>query len=218
MFGLKKLIFGEAAPEQLPSDVETALAAWRASKAPSLESGHFQTRYLVVDIATRGEGASNAMSGIAAAAVHRGRITPADALYIDFAETAEVTVERQLLAFLHYTAKAPLVTYHAPYVSGFLQSAGKTCLGVNFQPQWIDLAWLLPIFFGVRGDAVQPLDYWLKKFSLNPGSGRRDTMENTLLLARLLQITLAKATRKGIDSAAALIAESRASSLLGHIG
>jgi DNA polymerase-3 subunit epsilon len=215
MFDIKKMLFGNSAPEQLPAAAQAALAAWREKKPPSLEAGHFQTRYLVVDIAASGEAADKHMSGIAAVAVHQGRMTPVDAFYADFADGA---VAEKLLAFLGYAAKAPLVTYHAPYVSGLLQPACQEYLGVNFQPQWIDLAWLLPILFGKRGDAVQPLDYWLEKLSLNPGAGRRDAMENTLLLARLLQMTLAKATSKGFDTAATLIAESRASSLLGRVG
>ncbi|WP_309269385.1 hypothetical protein [Azonexus sp.] len=221
MFGIKKFLFRDAMPEHLPDDVQAGLAAWRASPAPALDEAHFHTRYLVVDIATSGpDPETDRLFSIAASAVHHSAIAPDDALYVDFSDLAAEeggVVERRLLAFLRYAAKAPLVAYHVPYVSGFLMRACKERLGVDFRPQWIDLAWLLPAMFGDKGSTVQPLDHWLEAFGLDAGSGRRNAMENALLLARLLQMLLARANNKEIDSAARLIAESRASSFLRRV-
>lgn len=220
MFGIKKFLFHGATPEHLPDDVRTGLAAWHASPAPALDEAHFHTRYLVVDIATGGpDPETDRLLGLAASAVHHSVIVPDDALCVDFADPAAAgwAVERRLLAFLRYAAKAPLVAYHASYVGGFLMRACKECLGVDFRPQWIDLAWLLPAMFGDKSSTVQPLDHWLEAFGLDAGSGRRNVMENTLLLARLLQMLLARASDKEIDSAAGLIAESHASSFLRRV-
>ncbi|HEX6733784.1 MAG TPA: hypothetical protein VF096_03135 [Azonexus sp.] len=218
MFGIKKFLFRDNAPEHLPEDVRAGLEAWRDSEAPSLDGVHFHTRYVVVDIATSGtDPETDRLLGIAATAVHHSTIAPDDALYVDFAGEAEAGggLERKLLAFLQLAAKAPLVTYHEPYVGAFLQRACKERLGVDFQPQWIDLAWLLPSLFGDK--TVLPLDHWLEAFGLEAGSGRRDAMENSLLLARLFQMLLARASSKDIDTAAHLIAESRASSFLRRV-
>lgn len=220
MFGIKKFLFRSGAPEHLPEDVRAGLEAWRSLEAPGLEGPHFHTRYVVLDVATSGtDPEADQLLGVAAASVHQSAIVPDDALYIDFPQGDAMggSVERQLLAFLQHTAKAPLVTYHVPFVGGFLQRACKERLGVDFQPQWIDLAWLLPSMFPDRHAKVMPLDVWLEEFGLDVGSGRRNAMENSLLLARLFQKLLVRAAGKEIESAAKLIGESRASSFLRRI-
>ncbi|MCL2523421.1 MAG: hypothetical protein FWF20_08630 [Betaproteobacteria bacterium] len=221
MLGLNKFLFHSAASGRLPDDVRAGLAAWRDSTAPSLDEAHFQTRYLVVDIQSAGgEPKNGRLLGIAASAVRHSAIAPDATLYVDLDDSAPAqgALERRLLAFLQYAAKAPLVTYHVPYVSGYLLRTYKERLGINFQPQWIDLAWLLPAMFGDKESSLQPLDHWLKNFALDTGSGRRNAMENALLLARLLQMLLLRASAKNIDTAAQLIAESHASSLLRRLG
>ncbi len=219
MFGIKKFLFKGGTPDQLPDDVRRGLAAWRDSPAPSLDGLHFHTRYVVVDVATSGtDPEADRLLGIATASVHQSTIVPADTLYVDFAGSDEAgAVERRLLAFLQHAAKGPLVTYHVPYVGGFLQRACRERLGVDFQPPWIDLAWLLPSMFSDKGNQVMPLDHWLEAFGLDVGDGRRNAMENSLLLARLFQMLLVRATGKEIDTAAKLIGESRASSFLRRI-
>ncbi|MCL2344646.1 MAG: hypothetical protein FWC58_02180 [Desulfobulbus sp.] len=219
--GIKKFLSRAATPEHLPDDVRAGLAAWQASAPPALDEAHFLTRYRVVDVAAGGpDPQRDRLLGIAACTVHRSAIAPIDALYVDLPDPAAESgaVERRLLAFLRHAAKGPLVTYHAPYVGGFLARACRERLGIDFQPQWIDLAWLLPALFGDKSEAVQPLDDWLEAFGLAVGSGRRDAMQNALLLARLLQMLLVRAGDREIDSAAGLIAESRASSLLRRAG
>ena len=217
MLGLKKFLFRSSAQANLPDDVRASLDLWRASKAPPLDDVHFYTRYVIVDVVSSGTNPeSDRLLGIAAAAVWKGAIQPDDTFYVDFStlDGEGSTVDRELTAFLLFAAKAPLVTYHIPYVGGFLQRAFKERLGVDFQPQWIDLAWLLPSIFDDKGDSVMPMDHWIDVFGLDAGSGRRDAMANTLLLARIFQMMTVRAVSKQIDTAAHLIAESRASSFL----
>ena len=59
-----------------------------------------------------------------------------------------------------------------------------------------------------------PLDHWIEVLGLDGGSGRRESMDNVLLLARLFQMLLVRAAGKQVDTAASLIDESRASSFL----
>lgn len=217
MLGLKKFLFRGGAPSNLPDDVRASLGAWRHSAAPAFDDLHFHTRYLVVDIVSSGSNPeSDQLLGIAASTVWKGCIQPDDTFYVDFStlDGEGAAVDRQLTAFLLFAAKAPLVTYHIPYVGGFLQRAFKERLGVNFQPQWIDLAWLLPAMFEEKGHTVMPLDHWIDVFGLDSGSGRRDAMANTLLLARIFQMMTVRAVGKQIDTASRLIDESRASSFL----
>ena len=217
MLDLKKFLFRGGAQGNPPDDVRASLEVWRASKAPPLDDPHFHTRYVVVDIVGSGSNPeSDQLLGIAACSVWKGAIQPDDTFYVDFStlDGEGAAVDRQLTAFLLFAAKAPLVTYHIPYVGGFLQRAYKERLGVDFQPQWVDLAWLLPSMFEDKGDTVMPMDHWIDVFGLNAGTGRRDAMANTLLLARIFQMMTVRAVDKQIDTATQLIDESRASSFL----
>ncbi|MBS1159344.1 MAG: hypothetical protein H6R15_1763 [Proteobacteria bacterium] len=218
MFGLKDFLFKGGAPAHLSEELRAAVETWRKSAVPAFDEAHFHVRYVVVDIASSGlKPESDELLEIAAASVQQaGILVPDDAGYLDFSGLRgdDPALDRQLLAFLQYAAKAPLVTYHVPYVGGFLQRAYKERLGINFQPQWVDLAWLLPSMFEEKSHSLQTLDYWLDLFGLGEGAGRRDAMDNTLLLARIFQMLLVRANGKGIDTARKLIDESRASSFL----
>lgn len=215
MFSLKKLLSRHASAN-LPADLQQALSAWQAL-LEALDAGHFHARYVVVDITTSGfKLDEDDLLGITALGVAQGGcVQPGDAIALDFTGPAmtDELLDRQLVAFLQFIGKAPLVTYHTPFVGPFLQRALKDRLGIDFQPACIDLAWLLPSMFEEKDHTLRPLDHWLELFGME-SEGRRDAMTNTLLLARLFQRLLVRAKAKGIDSAGRLLEESRASSFL----
>ena len=218
MFGLKKIFSrGNSAAADLPADLQQALADWRSLPTPNLADAHYHTRYVVIDLTTSGfKPNEDDLLGITAIALTQGGcILPNDVVSLDFSgmENESITVDRQLMAFLQFTAKAPLVSYHWPFVGAFLQRAFKERLGLDFQPDCIDLAWLLPSLFDDKAQLLQPLDHWLEAFGM-AAEGRRDSMANALVLARLMQRLLVRATNKEIDTAAKLVEESKASSLL----
>lgn len=217
-FGLKSFGFKARAgsPANLPDNVRQSLESWRASPAPALDEPHFHMRYVVIDVATTGSRAEeDGLLGISAVGLQAGAVVAADAFALDLSseESDDAAVDSQLTAFLTYAAKAPLVTYHAPFVSGFLQPVYRERLAVNFQPQWIDLAWLLPSLFKNKSPTVRPLDDWLEILAIDSG-GRRDTMTNTLMLARLFQMLLVRANEQEILTAGKLIEESKSASFL----
>lgn len=217
MLDLKKFLFKDGVPAHLTADVRAALDAWRAMPAPALDEVHFHTRYVVLEITSSGfKAESDELLSIAASSVRQSTILPDDAFFADLAGQGSdaAMLDRQLLAFLQFAGKCPLVTYNVPYVGGFLQRAYKERLGVDFQPQWVDLAWLLPAMFSDRGSSIMPLDHWIEVFGFDPGNGRRSAMDNTLMLARIFQMLLVRAVDKQIDTAARLIDESRASTFL----
>jgi DNA polymerase-3 subunit epsilon len=218
VFGLKKIFSrGNSAAADLPADLQQALADWRNLPTPNLADAHYHTRYVVIDLTTSGfKPNEDDLLGITAIGLTQGGcILPNDVVSLDFSgmENESVTVDRQLMAFLQFTAKAPLVSYHWPFVGAFLQRAFKERLGLDFQPDCIDLAWLLPSLFDDKAQSLQPLDHWLEAFGM-AAEGRRDSMANALVLARLMQRLLVRATNKEIDTAAKLVEESKASSLL----
>lgn len=216
MFGIKKFLFGEAPNENLPADVKAAVAAWQALELTGLESSHHVTRYVIVDIESDGMNPdSDRLTGIAASVMYQGIASPEQSIYVDLSSgNDDVAVDRQLAAFLHFVGKSPLVSYHVAYVSAFLQQLIKKRLGIGFQPRWVDLAWLLPAMFSEKSHKPMPLDEWLIAFGLDLGDGRRTPSENNLVLARLLQMLVVRAHLKGVDTADALIEESKASSHL----
>lgn len=218
MFDIRKLLFrGASVAASVPEDVRAALSAWQALPEPAMDEVHFHVRYVVVDITTSGARASDELLlGITALGIQRGgTIQPADAIALDFsaAENDSAAVDRQLMAFLQFVGKSPLVTYHSPFILPFLQRAFKERLGVDFQPQNLDLAWLLPALFEEVSCQPAALDQWLAWLGMT-SDGRRAAMSNTLILARLFQRILVRAVDKEIDTAARLAEESSATSFL----
>jgi DNA polymerase-3 subunit epsilon len=218
VLGLKKMLRrGKTAKTGLPQDIQQAISDWQESAAPNLTAAHYRTRYVVLDLKTSGfDPAQDQLLGMSAIALREGGcIIPGDAIALDFSGRDESlpSIDRQLTAFLHFTAKAPLVCYHWAFIRAFLERAYKAQLGIDLQPPVIDLAWLLPAVFDDMEPSVQPLDTWLERFGM-AANGRRDAMDNTLALARLMQRLLARASDKGLTSAARLIEETTATSHL----
>lgn len=217
MFGIKKFLFRGTVAASVPDDVRQALVAWQALPEPELAEAHFHVRYVVVDVTTSGARPDDdQLLGISAVGVQRGgAIQPNDALLLDFSgmENDSAAVDRQLMAFLQFVAKAPLVAYNSPFVLAFLRRAFKERLGLEFEPPMLDLAWLLPTLFEERSSSPLPLDQWLEWFGMT-SEGRRAAMTNTLVLARLFQRLLVRVVAKNIDTAARLLEESSASTFL----
>lgn len=211
MRGLKNLFRGKSSTPDLAPDIQQALDAWRAAPSPKMTEAHYHTRYLVIDVKTSGfNPEQDQLLGISAIALTLGGcILPEDVFALDLSAppTELAAVNRQLLAFLQFHAKAPLVCYHWPFVSAFLQRRFADHLSLDFQPEAIDLAWLLPSLFEDKGQSVQPLDHWLEAFGM-ASEGRRDSMANALALARLMQRLLVRAKDKQIDTAQKLVEES----------
>lgn len=216
MFKLKSLLSRDTPAEKLASDVRQTLQEWEDLPEPELSSRHFHVRYVIVDIATSGADLdSDRILGIAAVAVRRNAISADDALYLDLTKVGgDEALARALAVFVKFVGKAPLVTYHVPYVEAFLQRQLKPQLGITLQSRWLDLAWLLPSLFEERQHSIMPLDFWVGSFGLDDVEARRDAMANTLLLARLFLMLVVRANTMGLDTVAQLLDESKASSFL----
>lgn len=202
MFAFTKRLFGGEAGPELPADIAQRLAQWRKLPQTNRDGAHFYTRYVAVDVATAGlDATKDAILGIAGVGIiHGGVMVPDDAFAADLGSSGDPSDHLQpLAAFLDYTGKCPLVTYQAPFVEGFLSKAMVSQLGVHFQPEWIDLAWLLPdLFSEIIVDQV-PMDAWLEAFAIEI-PGRRDALSDALAMARLLQVALPRAVARGADS------------------
>lgn len=185
---------------QLKEDTSAALAAWQALPAEDESKAHYFVRYVSVDVATSGlRPGEDALLGLAAVGVQQGAIGGSDVCAYDLPRgNAAGSVADHLVAFLAYVGKAPLVTFQAAFVDAFLRRAFAEHLGIDFSPPWIDLAWVLPEFFG-HGAGNGTLDDWLQRFRIEL-PGRREALSDAVAVARLLLAAQAEATRNGIET------------------
>ena len=204
MLDLRKFLFrGDNLPADLDPALARALERWRALQPPDLDQVHFHSRYVVVDVATAGlDSDQDALLGMAAVAVVRGGVLlPSEVLAVDFSGSPESSaVDRQLVAFLEFVGKAPLVTYRVAAAESFLHRIFDEHLRLDFTPVWVDLAWLLPEFFGERVDSTLTRESWYTRFGIEAPPSH-EPMANALGLARLLQVLLPKAVERGADTA-----------------
>jgi len=200
--------FGFFQRSSLPGPLAARLKAWQSLPAVNLHQSHYQTRYLVLDLATLSlDPEQGGLQSVAVVGMHRGRVSSDDAYWLD-ATSAGPEAWMGLLEFL---GKSPLVTHKVPFVSAFLERALKQHLELEFRPQWIDLAVLLPELFRDVAVADGRLAHWLARFELEiPADSGRDAMADALGMARLLQRLLSTARLRGVETPADLLEQAKA--------
>jgi DNA polymerase-3 subunit epsilon len=213
---LWKRLFGKPqvalAPEQ-----QARLDAWRALPPPPpvpLE----QSRILVVDLESTGlDVQRDRPLSIGAVAVEKSRIQfdqlflrmlhqepgsgANDAVLIHGISPTQTDQGMDpadaLLDFLEFTARSPLVAYHAPFDRELTRNEARRRLGIALDLPWLDLAWLLPALFPEPRLIHAPLDAWLDHFHLHvPDRHRADV--DALMTAELLLICLAQVRSRGL--------------------
>ncbi|MEY2633297.1 MAG: polymerase subunit epsilon [Pseudomonadota bacterium] len=188
---------------ELPETLRARLAAWRAQPEDDLQLPHYRTRYVVIDVATSGlHVGSDELRGIAAVAVVNGAICPAEAMVLDLSELSDQAAfptENQLVALLEFIGKSPLVAYQAEFVQAFLKHFFQQKLGLDFDTECMDLAWILPDLFSEREEGIVALDVWLDSFGIE-AIGRYDALVDALATAKLLQIALPQASSRTIET------------------
>ena len=205
----------------LPAADAARLAAWQALPQSKLDKPAQTARLVVVDCET---------SGLAPAAdrlLSLGAVT-LDAMKVDLAAGFEAVLRQQLpsatanirvhgigaeqqlggedpadalMRFLEWSAKAPLIAYHAPFDAMFIRRAMRQHLGVDPRLHWLDLAAILPPLFDAPRDLA--LDHWLERFGIETVE-RHCALGDALVTAQLAQIALRKAESRGLLHFAAL--------------
>lgn len=100
-----------------------------------------------------------------------------------------------LVAWLAFSARAPLAGFHADFDRIVLTRAVRDALGMEPTIVWFDLAQLMPALFPARKAAT--LDEWTQLFAIE-NYARHDALADAFATAQLLQIALAEAARQGI--------------------
>ncbi len=129
-------------------------------------------------------------------------ITPTD---ISDGEPPEQVMED----FLTFLRRAPLVAFHAAFDQKMLEKAIHAHLGQRCRLSAWDLAEWLPALFPEHAQSRRMgLDDWIQALNV-PVEQRHNALEDAMATAQLLQMCLARARRKGLDTWGALMAEVR---------
>lgn len=197
------------------------LAAWRDRAPVDMELVHPQQRYTVVDVEATGlDLADDHLLAIGAVSVDRGIIdcaqvfeaslaTPGDK--VPAALPADALVRTRpalapadaLLAFLEFAGSSVLVSHRADFPRAMIERAIHRHLGIEVEPVWLDLAYILPGLFDSATDFSAPLDQWLSRFAItNPAP--HNALADAYVVARLLQRTISRSVADGLSTPEAL--------------
>ncbi len=205
----------------LSSAQRREIEIWQQLPVPDIHQIHHSNRYVVVDVETSGLNMKkDCLISIGAVGLLEGRIDFSDAFQVVLRQdqvsgsdnillhgiggsqqSEGVEPVEALLAFLRYIGKSQLVAYNAFFDQSMIDKAMVEYLGMELGQTWIDLAWVLPDFFSFRSDVRVPLDEWLKLFKIE-NILRHNAVSDAYATAKLLQIAIAYADRKGADTPA----------------
>ncbi len=208
----------------LSAEQRQAIEAWQGLPADDLHRQHNDGRYVIVDVETSGLNMrKDRLISIGAVALVDGRLDVNDAFQVVLrqdqvsthenilihgiggsAQSEGVEPVEALLSFLRYIGKAPLVAYHAFFDQAMIDKAMTEYLGIELDQTWIDLAWVLPVFFHYGTDARMELDDWLRQFEIE-NILRHNAVSDAYATAKLLQIVIAAGNKKGADSPASFM-------------
>ncbi|THF62706.1 3'-5' exonuclease [Pseudothauera rhizosphaerae] len=189
-------------PESAAHDpaVREALARWQALPAPDLGRPHFDTRYVVVNTEATGlDLESDRLLAVGAIAIDGGVIDPRHSYYAPL----DPDPAAALGGLLEFCGKAPLVVFNAGFNRVTLERAWAQWLGVEPEPVWLDLLWLLPAVFDTGPDGPLRLAQWMKAFDIETFQ-RHHALGDAWAIAQLFIALQGRATVQGIGSARAL--------------
>ena len=193
-------------PELTPQQAER-LATWQALPVPRQDQPVSASRYVVVDVETSGlNTAKDHLIAIGAVAVTHGRIQLSDSLEIVLQQTEASekdnilihgiggTVQREgvppadaLLTFLEYLGKDPLIAFHVAFDQAMINRALKQFLGLKFEHDWADLAYVAPALHPRIARHTRALDDWMRLFGIS-NYARHNALADALATAELFLV------------------------------
>lgn len=163
---------------------------------PDLGRSHFETRYVVVNTEAGGlDLDKDPLLAVAAIAVQGGAIDPKRALYLPLGERPE----EALAALLEFVDRAPVVLFNAAFNRTHLERATDQRLGLDLDLTWIDLYWLLPMFFPELRAGPDRLSAWMADFGIETFQ-RHHALGDAYAIAQLLLATLGRSLAQGITT------------------
>lgn len=224
----------EGRDSALTTSQQALIAGWRQLPEVDMSRSHYRSRYVLVDVETTARNLkSDRLVSIGALALVDGLINFQEAFHVVLAYDtpgadaaageanapnvpnaqnpapviAGVPPVDALISFLSFAGKAPLVDYHSPLVGAMIERALVEHIGIVSAQPCIDLAWVLSDLFrdvSDLSDTQGGLDVWLAHFGIE-NIQRHNAVSDAYVIAKLLQIAIARAARKGFDSPASLL-------------
>jgi DNA polymerase-3 subunit epsilon len=222
---LSKLFGGEAqAGVVLTPGQQQAIADWQC--LPDADTGrfHYLNRYIVADVETSGLNMrEDKLISIGAVAVVNGLIDFNDAFQVvlrqdEVSTNANILIHGiggseqsdgmdpadALIAFLQYVGKSSLFAYHAYFDQTMIARAMKEYLGLKFDQQWIDLAWVTPDLFRDLIDDQVDMDVWLALFGIE-NIQRHNAVSDAFATAQMLQVVIARGMQRSAETPASFV-------------
>ncbi len=216
-------------PPALDADHRRRLAAWQALPEPDLAEPLDQARFVVVDVESTGlDIRRDRLIAIGACAVVGGRIVLADGFEVilrqeTVSDRDNILVhgiggqrQRQglppaeaLLRFLEYSAKAPLVAFHAVFDETMIGRAMTRHLRLRWKRHWLDLAYLMPALLPEHAPSHKSLDDWTARFGIG-NYARHSALADALATAELFLAALPLARARKLPNYKALQAQEKA--------
>ncbi|HEY5764116.1 MAG TPA: 3'-5' exonuclease [Rhodocyclaceae bacterium] len=218
---MEMLGLGDSGSIKLSEAQMIRLLAWRDRPPVDMELVHPQQRFTVVDVEASGlDLTDDYLLAIGAVSVDRGIIDSAQVFEASLATAsdrlptalpADAIVRTRpaqdpaeaLIGFLEFAGRSVLVSHRADFPRTMIERAVQRHLGIEFEPVWLDLAYILPGLFDSTTDFSTSLDQWLSRFSItNPAP--HNALADAYVVARLLQRTIARAVADGLSTPEAL--------------
>ena len=210
---LTRLLPGRANPA-LDFALRARLEHYAGRPEPDLGLSHFESRYVVVNTEATGlDLDKDPLVAVAAIAVQGGAIDPERALYAPLGEKPG----EALAGLLEFVDRAPVVLFNAAFNQTHLERAFDEHLGLDLDLTWIDLYWLLPVFFPERHNGPARLADWMAAFGIETFQ-RHHALGDGWAIAQLLLATLGRSLAQGITTPRALAETERSHRWLHQAG
>jgi DNA polymerase III subunit epsilon len=192
---LTRLLPGRSSPA-LDFALRARLEHYAGRPEPDLGRSHFESRYVVVNTEAAGlDLEKDPLMAVAAITVQGGAIDPARALYAPLGEKPG----EALVSLLEFVDRAPVVLFNASFNRTHLERAFDQHLGLDLDLTWIDLYWLLPVFFPEHHNDPARLAEWMAAFGIETFQ-RHHALGDGYAIAQLLLATLGRSLAQGITT------------------
>ena len=213
MTWLTRLLPGRASPT-LDFALRARMEHYAGRPQPDLGLSHFETRYVVVNTEAAGlDLDKDPLLAVAAIAIQGGALAPTRALYVPLGEKPGET----LAGLLEFVDRAPVVLFNAGFNQTHLERAFDHYLGLTLDLTWIDLYWLLPVFFPEHHAKPARLAEWMAAFGIETFQ-RHHALGDGYAIAQLLLATLGRSLNQGITTPRGLVEAERSHRWLRQAG
>lgn len=197
---LTRLIPGRAAPT-LDFALRARLEHYASRPERNLGLAHFESRYVVVNTEAAGlDVDKDPLLAVAAIAVEGGVLRSQQAFHAPLGDAPE----EALAGLLEFVDRCPVVIFNSGVNQTHLERAFDAHLGLSLDFAWIDLYWLLPVFFPEHFGSPARLAEWMTALGVETFQ-RHHALGDAYAIAQILLVTLMRCQAQGITTPQGLV-------------